>query len=365
MTVRKTMYTGLLTIAALGLAAVTAACGSGERGETEEQPTVAVRVGSVARTTVRSYVTSWGYVEPQQATRAEPPASARIAALVPGLVAEVHCAEGQRVAKGDLLFQLDTRVADVAVDRARQAVRYAEVNFEREKMMGPGEATSQRSYEQAQQALVDARSQLQNAEAQRELLSVRAPLAATVVRVAVAPGDTVDLTRVLAEVVDLDRLVVSARVRSTDAAKVKAGHVVEMWIEPEEIGAPAPGATLYPSQVVFVGAEVDRATDTVTVRTSVPSNAGFRPGQFVNLRIVVEERRDRLTVPDASIVTRGGSSEIAVVEGDRAVLRPVQVGLRDGGRVEIEGEGIVEGTTVVTEGAYGLPQETRIRVIGD
>jgi hypothetical protein len=38
--------------------------------------------------------------------------------------------------------------------------------------------------------------------------------------------------------------------------------------------------------------------------------------------------------------------------------------LRDGGLVEIEGDGLQAGMTVVTEGAYGLPKETKIRVLG-
>jgi hypothetical protein len=42
----------------------------------------------------------------------------------------------------------------------------------------------------------------------------------------------------------------------------------------------------------------------------------------------------------------------------------VKVGLRDGDLVEVEGVGLKEGLTVVTTGAYGLPKETRIRVIG-
>ena len=42
---------------------------------------------------------------------------------------------------------------------------------------------------------------------------------------------------------------------------------------------------------------------------------------------------------------------------------PVQVGLRDGDLVEISGDGITEGATVVTVGSYGLPKETKIRLL--
>ena len=40
-----------------------------------------------------------------------------------------------------------------------------------------------------------------------------------------------------------------------------------------------------------------------------------------------------------------------------------KVGLRDGNLVEVEGEGIAEGVTVVTLGSYALPQETKVRIL--
>jgi membrane fusion protein (multidrug efflux system) len=55
-------------------------------------------------------------------------------------------------------------------------------------------------------------------------------------------------------------------------------------------------------------------------------------------------------------------ANIALVEGDQAKQREVTTGLRDGNLVEVSGEGLQEGMAVVTEGAYGLPPETRIRV---
>ena len=69
-------------------------------------------------------------------------------------------------------------------------------------------------------------------------------------------------------------------------------------------------------------------------------------------------------MPVESVVTDvEGHSVIAVVEGDKAAQKPVKAGVRDGGLVEVEGEGLKEGDTVVTVGAYGLPKETKVRVL--
>lgn len=366
---RRRIAAAMAVPLALGMALLAAGCGIGGGG-TESDPggtEVAVHVAPISRATLHGYVTAWGRVEAEPATQAAPPASARVAAPVPGLLAEVRCAEGERVEKGAVLFQLDSRVADVAVERARRAVDFAERQFERQQTLGPGEGTSQRAYQEAEQNLTLARNELESAQAQRDLLRVRAPLAGTVVRVEARPGDTVDLTNALAEIVDLDRLVVAAAVRSVDIDRVEVGLAAEMWEEEEgEKGTgKRNGRETIPSEVTFVGSAVDPATDVVTVRLRVPADSGLRPGQFVGLRILTEEHRDCLTVPVESVVTREGQSQIAVVEGSRAVMRPVTLGLRDGGRVEVEGDGIEEGMRVVTEGAYGLPPESRIRVIAE
>jgi hypothetical protein len=56
---------------------------------------------------------------------------------------------------------------------------------------------------------------------------------------------------------------------------------------------------------------------------------------------------------------------IAIVRNDTAVQKAVKTGLRDGGLVEVEADGLQSGITVVTEGAYGLPRDTRVRVLGN
>ena len=116
-------------------------------------------------------------------------------------------------------------------------------------------------------------------------------------------------------------------------------------------------------KLIFIGSQVDPLTDTLLVRASLNNDLGLRPGQFVNIRILVEERPERLVVPIESVVTRDSASVIAVVEGDRAKQKIIKPGLRDGNLIEVSGEGLQEGMTIVTQGVYGLPAETRIRVI--
>ena len=156
-----------------------------------------------------------------------------------------------------MLFQLDTRVADIAVEQGRQAVEYAEQVFERQKKLGPGEATSQRLYQEAEQNLAVARNELKGAEAQRALLTITTPLGGTVVRVGARPGDTVDSD----DGAGGGRGSRPAGGRRGGPQRghpaPKLGQPAEIWTEREAVGAPSAGASTYRGAVVFIGPEVD------------------------------------------------------------------------------------------------------------
>ena len=350
----------LLVLAALahlsGLAGLLGMAGCGAADEGAEVGTeVAVHVGTVTRQTLRAWVTAYGVVEP------EPPgvhstAGARVSAATPGVVTAVACVEGQRVAEGQLLFQLDPRAADVAAAKARLAVEYARTTLERQRKLIDVEGTSRRQLLDAEQALAAAQADLEAAETQQAFLRVVAPTSGTIARIAVKVGDGVDLATTLAEIVDLSRLVVSAGVPSAELGPLRVGQPAE--VQGEAGASPLRGA------VASVRPEVDPATGTALVRVSVPARSGLRPGQLVSVRIASEERENRLTVPVESVVKDAqGREVIALVEDGQAKQLPVKVGLRDAGRVEVEGEGLREGLSVVTEGAYALPAETKVRVL--
>jgi membrane fusion protein, multidrug efflux system len=311
--------------------------------ETEMEPAteVAVHVGKITRATLRAYVTAYGMVAPEPAGEG-PAASASVAPFVAGVVAAVSCIEGQRVAKGDVLFQLDSRAADVAVT-------FAERTVERQRQLIKIQGTSEK-------ALQDAEQQLDAARVQQALLRVQAPLAGTVTRVNVKPGEAVDLTTVMATVVDLDRLVVSANVPSAELGDLELGQPVEVFSDE--------GASPVAGSLEFVGPQVDVQTGTAPVRAKLPQGSSLRPGQFVTIRIVSAEHADSLAVPIESVVKdEDGASVIAIVDGDTARQTPVKTGLRDDGLIEVEADGLQADMTVVTEGAYGLPKETKVRVI--
>lgn len=309
-----------------------------ESGGDKTQTLVTVQVGQLKQATLHAYVSGYGSVQPSPATATTGAATARVAPPQSGVVLRVHVVEGQHVNPGDRLVDLDDRAADVAVKyaaetAARQQTLYAEHNT-------------------SLKALQDAEAALGTAKAQLALVHITAPLAGTVTRLNVRPGEAVDGTTVLAEITDLSRLAVSADIPAAEANNVEPSDPLDIL-----------GEKHVTAKVDYVSPAVDPTNGTLTVRAALPADAGLRSGTLVRLRITTGTHTNVLAAPAASVVTNEeGADVVAIVNQDQATQVPVKVGYRDDGLVEVSGNGLKPGDTVVTVGAYGLPAKTQVQI---
>lgn len=324
-------------------------------GEEEFATDVAVHVGTVTQATLHRFVTAYGMVEPRPALDGGAAAGALVTPFLDGVVEAVDVVEGRRVTKGTVLIRLDGRMARIAVDRAQALADVTEKALQRQEQLLATDGTSQRAYLEAVQQRDAARAELDAALAELAYMDLTAPLDGVVTRIDARPGQRVGAGTVLAQVVDLGRLVVAAAVPAAEIGGVVVGR-------PARLGSDADAPL---GEVVAVGSDVDPATGTYRVLVSVPAASGLRPGSFTDVHIEAETHADVLAVPESSVVSQAEEgSWIMVVEGDQARRLSVEPGLRDQGMVEISGEGVRAGMSVVTVEAYSLPEETRVRVVG-
>jgi len=291
---------------------------------------ISVQTGTLKLATLHQYVHGYGTIVPAPATTGQPSADAQLAPPSAGVVAKVSVVEGQHVEKGDVIAELNSGSMTAA---------FAEQEVERQQQLYAQQNTSQRN--------------LQNAQAQLALLRVTAPLSGTVTRLNVKAGGAVDVNTVVAEVMDLTRLAVRADIPAAEAAAVNAGEEVQVLTQ-----------TPVTATIAFVSPGVDASNGTVSLWASLPPDSSLRPGQFVTLQITTGVHTNCLAAPVESVVAdENGQSTVGVVHGDEADQIAVQTGFRDNGWVEIDGAGLKAGDTVVTVGAYGLPDKTKIQVV--
>jgi RND family efflux transporter MFP subunit len=348
-------------LAMLGAAGLFGAAGckpSGSQDEESNVPTeVSVQVAKVTRATLHARVAAYGTVEPAPAGDGRPAAAARLAAPLASIVTSVPVKEGEHVAAGTLIVKLDDRVAQAAEEKAKSELAFAEQVAARQNKLKAVDGTSEKAIEESASQVAAARADLASAQAQLALVRLASPIDGTVARVNVQAGQAVDLNTVVAEIVDPTRLVVTTGIPVSDAGSLKVGQTAELF----DADSDKPMAT---GTLSFISPSVDEKSGTMLARVAVPKDTALRPGQFVRVRIVTDEHAGCLAVPIESVVSDiDGHKVIALVQGDKATQRPVNEGIRDGGLVEVAADGLKEGDTVVTLGAYGLPKETKVKIV--
>ena len=356
---RELSVGGIAVFAALGVGAWLVIRQLPEEPAPDQAETVtevAVRVTPLVTTTLHERISAYGMVKPEPATEEKPAAIAKLALSTSGLITEVSCSEGQQVKKGDVLVSLDARVDQSRLDQARSALEFATQENERQKTLLTIDGASLKSVQSAENDLHKAKLEVAAAETALALLRLEAPITGIVAKVNVRQGEAADPSSIAVEILDPTRLVLSVQLPSPAASTLKPGQAAAFFREGQAL--PSEGS------VVFISPLVDSTTGAVEVLVAIPQDASIRPGEWLEVSIVAREKPGVLAAPIESVTADvEGVQAIAVVQGDTATRVPVITGVRDGGLIEVAGEGLTEGAQVVTEGAYGLPEETKVRIL--
>ena len=326
------------------------------RGETIGlQEPRAVRVQAVTLSRPRETITLSGTVTPRTMVD--------IAFRVPGKVVTRQVNISDRVARGQLLMQLDpsdTRLqlehAEAAVAAAQAEAANASSMFHRYEKMGRGSSAFVESeYDSRLAATRGADARLQQARRQLEMASdqlgyadLRADADGVITSLAVEPGQVVASGQTVATLALTAETEITVDVPETRLAEIRAAEdvMVTLWS--------APGETIH-GHVREIGALANAATRTFAVKISIP-NAGEVPlvlGMTATARFVGPPGAARVILPATALTAAGGHPAVWTLNPTthRAVLAEVRVMAYGGdGTVEI-GQGLAGGELVVTAGA--------------
>ncbi|MBM4143159.1 MAG: efflux RND transporter periplasmic adaptor subunit [Lentisphaerae bacterium] len=313
---------------------------------------VPVRTIPPLRTNLTAAVVLDGTVEPRERGYAT--------AQVDERVKRILVDEGDRVAAGDeptLLVELDDREALAARASAETAYDDARANFARAEALFKGGGISEKDRDQARVALAAAEARRVAAEKRLANCKVYAPIAGTVARRHTDPGAVTKMGEALIEIVDASSLKVEARAPEKAVPHLRAGMPCEITIGAEGNREPLR------AEISALNPELDPVTRdlTVTCRLADPPE-GVVPGMFARVRVRYREHKGVLAVPEEAEVQNAGHAGVYVVTADGiARFRPVEVGLRDNGWVEIV-SGLRESETVIADGHRQLSDGARILV---
>jgi multidrug efflux pump subunit AcrA (membrane-fusion protein) len=241
----------------------------------------------------------------------------------------------------------------VAYIQARNQYEMALAKLNGLKAIGRGAAL-----QSAAGQLAAAKGRYQSALATLNYSEIRSPITGVVTDRPLYEGQMATAGTPMMTVMDLADVIGRAYISPQQAALLKVGDAASI--------EPGSGLAAVPAKVTVVSPALDPGSTTVQVWVEAP-NPGDRlkPGETVHVSMVARTIPNAIVVPSAAILTadNGTTSVMVIGPRDHAHQTTVQTGVTSGGEVQIV-SGLQEGEHVVTTGAYGLPDGTKVVVTG-
>ncbi|MDS1309049.1 efflux RND transporter periplasmic adaptor subunit [Marinobacter xiaoshiensis] len=306
-------------------------------------------------------------VKPQKTytTRIEATENVILRPRIFGVIDRVLFVEGEEVAKGDVLFQLDGRQLEARVSqlqselaRAKAALGQAENESRRASRLLVRKAISEELAEvreserqQARAIVSSIRAQLREAELNFSYTIIRSPIDGVVSRANITAGNTVSANQsVLTSITsnqdryayfDMDE---RTWYRFFSVRERALGSVVRLQLTGE-------GSFPHVGQIDFVDNSINIDTGTIRLRALIAgSGEALVPGAFARLQVSIAEAEQKIVVPDRAVATDLNSRFVLTVsDSGETRYTPVKTGERLGALRVIE-QGLSPGDTLVANG---------------
>lgn len=342
----------------------------------DELPTV--RVAAVRRGDISVPIFATGTIVPQHESKIGPKIS--------GTLEAVHVDEGDEVKEGQILAKLDQENILIGNRQCEASVRVAEAqlkeaqlkeqNLSREKArlanLHEKRAISQQRYDNIVTAhsmavtrleiltaqIMSCNENLAMAEQKLKDSVILAPFSGIIVKRLVNRGEYVTTMppTVLFVIVNIDRVKTEVGLPEVHLARVAKGNRAE-------ITADAYPGVQFGGKISTINPLVDPVSRAFIVKIEIPNRGQrLKAGMFARVTLYPKVHRGALVVPFKSVLQRDGKTGVFVIDGDRALFRAVTAGITDENEVEVI-EGLAQGEEVISDGHYGMADNTRVRVL--
>ena len=269
-------------------------------------------------------------------------------ARVKGYLKSVNFKDGQIVKKGDVLFVIDPREFQIALDAALARYNITKKEFERVSTLRKSRSISEEDYETREQQLQIAKAELAQAKLNLDFTKIKAPFSGRVGRNLVDEGTLIsDATGALATILAVNPIEFYFNASETDLLRFKRAR--EQGFEKTTRGAPYPVSVqlqdedefIHQGKINFLNNEISRDTGSIQVRAIFENDVGLlEPGMFGHLLLVNATPREVLVVPQTIIGTEQTRRFLYTVTDDNKVKRSyVELGsiTKDGLQVILSG----------------------------
>jgi multidrug efflux system membrane fusion protein len=331
-------------------------------------PAVPVTVATVEQRAMPFELAATGTVEPIQ--------TVAVQAQVGGILKRVAFKEGDEVNQGQVLFELDARPYQAALDQAlallardrAQSANAAQEAKRYESLVEKQYVTTQQ-FEQAkttaaasEATLAGSQAAVDQARLNLQYATIRAPISGRTGSLLVREGNLLrsSASEPLVVINRLRPMLVRFAVPAANLPLIQE-HLgkkdVVVRAEPSGGGAPSVGT------LSFVDNAVDSTTGTILLKGRFPNDDGsLWPGGFVNIRLQLYVEPDALVVPAAAVVSGQQGSFVFVIQQDSSASTKAVTVNRTAGDFAIVSGDVQPGDRVVVDGQLRLRQGSKVQI---
>ncbi len=355
----------------LAICAVLAVCGFSLPVLAQQHEAPAVSVSTVAAER-RPISKTLGFVG-----RVEAVNRVEIRARVTGFLDAVLFNEGDPIKEGAPLYRIEKGLFEAAVGQAQGALERSKaaktlsvVQLKRaEDLLKSNAGTAvardqaQAADQQADGAIMTDEANLQTAKINLGYTDITAPVAGKIGRTSVTKGNVIGpQSGPLTMIVSQDPMYVTFPVSQREFLRAQeSGHQVD--ITGIKVRIRFADGTVYDQvgAINFVDVSVDRTTDTVTARATMPNPKGaLIDGQLVRVDLEAGTPVEQVVVPQAALIADQGGVYVFIVEDGKAAVRRLKLGGESGSDVVVQ-EGLSGGEQVIVEGLQGVRPGVPVR----
>ncbi len=345
--------------------------GAGKKGK--DAPAVPVIVAVVNEQSMPLKIQAIGNVEVQT--------TVAIKSRLDGQIVKVGFADGQEVAQGQVLFEIDARPLQAQLEQARATLVRDKAQLDRahqqearyKDLLQKG-FVSQDAYAQFRTNVDTAAATVRATEAaidnvriQAEYAVIRSPIEGRAGKILMQQGNLVRAndTSALVVINQLAPIYVSFAVPEQHLAAIRKYMAsARLAVEALPPGT-ADGGAVATGTLAFVDNTVDTSTGTVRLRaTFANKDKSLWPGQFVTASVTLSETQNAIVVPSKAVQTGPKGQYVYVVKDGAAQMREISVERVDGAQTVVA-KGVVSGEQVVASGQSRLVPGMKVSIRTD
>lgn len=253
--------------------------------------------------------------------------------------------------KQGALPRKDFDAAAVQLAQAKTAYNTAKKHLDALNAVG-----KQATLRSASGQLTSAKGKLQASQAQLSYTEIRSPIDGVITDRPLYPGEMASTSAPLLTVMNVSQVIAKAHIAQSDAMLLRKGDKAN--ITAPGLEKPLAGTV----SVISPALDPNSTTVEIWVQAANPEQQ-LRPGMAAQLSITAQTVHNALVVPSAALLNANGdAAQVMVIDGQStAQSRDVKIGIQTPQDTQVV-SGLKPGEQVVTEGAYGLPDKTKVKI---